>query len=84
MILKGKFQVSFKPETIAAFKNLYDERKELIEYLEKFGNGFEKAEARLVKEIVSLGSKGCSNVVQTLQPSETNLINQPKVIGDCI
>lgn len=41
----------YKPETIATFRKIYSERKETIDYLEKFGNKFEKAQAMLIKNV---------------------------------
>lgn len=42
-----------KPETIATFKVMYAEKRELLEYLKKFGNAFEKAAANLILEVGS-------------------------------
>jgi hypothetical protein len=39
----------YKPETVAAFKQMYAERKSTIEYLIKFGNTYDKALATLIK-----------------------------------
>lgn len=41
----------YKPETVEKFKELYFERKDTIDYLEKFGNKFEKAQAVLIKQV---------------------------------
>ncbi|MGA9187433.1 MAG: hypothetical protein WB014_02450 [Methanosarcina sp.] len=38
-------------ETVAKLKTLYSEKRDVIEYMEKFGNDFEKAEAKIIKEI---------------------------------
>lgn len=38
----------FKPETVTAFKKMYSEKKDFLEYTSKFGNDFEKAAATLV------------------------------------
>lgn len=46
----------YKPETIEAFKKLYSDKKDTIEYLEKFGNRFEKAQALLIKEIAAMSN----------------------------
>lgn len=46
--------LQYKNETVETFKKLYTERKDTIEYLEKFGNRFEKAQAMLIKEIAGI------------------------------
>ncbi|WP_156157262.1 hypothetical protein [Methanosarcina siciliae] len=38
------------PETIETFKQIYSEKKEIIDYMEKFGNNFEKMEAVIIKK----------------------------------
>lgn len=45
---------TYKPETIEVFKKIYSERKDTIDYLEKFGNRFEKAQAMLIKEVLGM------------------------------
>lgn len=45
---------TYKVETVVAFKKLYFERKDTIDYLEKFGNKFEKAQAMLIKEVAGM------------------------------
>jgi hypothetical protein len=51
-INKCDFNISeFKPETIETFRKIYSEKKEFLEYLSKFGNGFEKAAADVVLKI---------------------------------
>lgn len=45
-----------KTETIESFKKLYSERKETVDYLEKFGNKFEKAQAALIKKIAEMST----------------------------
>lgn len=40
------------PETVDRLKKLYDEKKDIIDYLEKFGNDFEKAQAVVIKRVV--------------------------------
>lgn len=56
----------YKPQTIEAFKELYSERRDIIEYLEKFGNRFEKAQALLIKEIAAMNSdQNTRDVYQT-------------------
>jgi len=62
---------TYKIETVEAFKKLYSERKDTIDYLEKIGNKFERAQAMVIKEAAGCDFKGCSNVVQTQQPLET-------------
>lgn len=37
--------------TIETFKRLYSEKQDVIDYMARFGNGFEQAEARIIKEI---------------------------------
>lgn len=44
----------FKPETIETFKKIYSERKETVDFLEKYGNRFEKAQAMLIKEVLGV------------------------------
>ena len=39
----------YKPETVAAFKEMYVERKSTIEYMIKFGSTYDKALAMLIK-----------------------------------
>lgn len=43
------------PETIERLKKLYDEKKDIVDYMEKFGNDFEKAQANVIKS-VALGT----------------------------
>ncbi|MCO5383195.1 MAG: hypothetical protein NHB15_14895 [Methanosarcina barkeri] len=38
-------------ETVEKFKKLYSEKQEVIEYMLKFGNDFEKAEATIIKQV---------------------------------
>lgn len=38
-------------ETVAKFKALYAEKRDVVDWMEKFGNDFEKAEAKIVKKI---------------------------------
>lgn len=45
---------SYKIETIEAFKKLYSEKKEVIDYLEKFGSKFERAQAMVIKEAAGM------------------------------
>jgi hypothetical protein len=40
---------TYKPETVAAFKEMYAERKSTVEYLIKFGSTYDKALATLIK-----------------------------------
>lgn len=47
----------YKPETIVTFKKMYSERKETIDYLEKFGNLYEKAQAMLIKSVAIKNSE---------------------------
>lgn len=44
----------YKPETIKIFKKLYSEKKDTVDYLEKFGNEFEKAQALVIKEAAGM------------------------------
>lgn len=46
--------IAYKAETVEAFKKIYSERKDTIDYLEKFGNRFEKAQAMLIKEVLGI------------------------------
>mgnify|MGYP000952633102 CR=1 FL=1 len=39
------------PETVQKFKQLYSEKKEIIEYLERFGNQWEQTEAKIIKQV---------------------------------
>lgn len=39
------------PETIETFKKLYSEKRDTVDYMEKFGNDFEKIEARIIKKV---------------------------------
>jgi hypothetical protein len=57
----------YKPETIKAIKKLYSERKDTLEYLEKFGNRFEKAQALLIKEIAAMSND--QNTHESLETS---------------
>lgn len=38
-------------ETIDRFKKLYSEKKDTIEWMEQFGNEFEKAQAKVIKQV---------------------------------
>jgi len=38
-------------ETVEKFKVLYSEKKEIIDYMEKFGDDFQKIEAMIIKQI---------------------------------
>jgi len=42
---------TYKIETVEAFKILYSERKNTVDYLEKFGDKFDKNLAMLIKQI---------------------------------
>lgn len=42
-------------ETKERFKNLYSTRKETIDYMERFGNDYEKLQATIIKQ-VALGN----------------------------
>jgi hypothetical protein len=42
-------------ETVERFKNLYLNKKETIDYMERFGNDYEKLQARIIKN-VALGN----------------------------
>lgn len=44
---------TYKPETVAAFKRIYAERKSTIEYMIKFGNKIEKAQAMLIRNVAT-------------------------------
>ena len=44
----------YKPETVEIFKKIYSERKDTVDYLEKFGNKFEKAQSILIKEVIGM------------------------------
>lgn len=46
----------YKPETVEIFKKIYSERKETVDYLEQFGNKFEKAQAMLIKEVLGINT----------------------------
>lgn len=46
---------SFKPETVQAFKEIYFEHKEAIEYKARYGNPTEKAFAKTVLVIAGVG-----------------------------
>lgn len=37
--------------TVEKFKKLYSEKQEVIEYMLKFGNSFEKVEAKIIKDV---------------------------------
>lgn len=39
------------PETKEKLKKLYCEKKDIIDYMEKFGNDFEKIEAKIIKSV---------------------------------
>lgn len=41
----------FKSETIARFKELYNEFPELIDYRIKYGNVYEKAQSMLIRSV---------------------------------
>lgn len=43
--------LQYRPETIIIFKKMYNEKKETIDYLEKFGNLYDKAQAMLIKSV---------------------------------
>jgi hypothetical protein len=51
----GNSNVGLMPETVSTFKELYAEKKDTIDYLEKFGSKREKAQAMVIKS-VALGS----------------------------
>jgi hypothetical protein len=38
----------FKPETIAAFRQVCSEKKEVLEYMQKFGAPIERAMAKII------------------------------------
>lgn len=38
-------------ETVARFKALYSEKKDVIDYMERFGNEFEQTEAKIIKKV---------------------------------
>ena len=40
--------VSFKPETIAAFRQVCSEKKDPLEYMQKFGAPIERAMAKII------------------------------------
>lgn len=44
----------FKPSTIEAFKKIYTDKRETLEYMSKYGTTFEKAMANM---ILSAGGK---------------------------
>jgi hypothetical protein len=46
---------SFKPETVEAFKKIYEEYKEAIDFKAKFGTPVEKAFAKTVLVISGVG-----------------------------
>lgn len=40
--------VIFKPETIAAFRQVYYEKRDFLEYMQKFGAPIERAMAKII------------------------------------
>ena len=48
---KEAMMQTYKIETVEAFKILYSERKNTVDYLEKFGDKFDKNLAMLIKQI---------------------------------
>lgn len=46
---------SFKPETVQAFKKIYSEHKEAIDYKARHGNPTEKAFAKTVLVVAGVG-----------------------------
>lgn len=53
-LIAFNFNVSeFKPETIDAFRKMYSEKREFLEYLAQYGNIFEKSAAVLVLKVGS-------------------------------
>ena len=38
-------------ETVSRFKTLYSEKKDIIDYMEQFGNEFERVEAMIIKKV---------------------------------
>jgi len=45
--------LTYKPETVTAFKQMYAERKSIIEYNLKFGCTYDKAQAMLIKYVAT-------------------------------
>lgn len=45
--------VMYKPETIEKCKQIYETRKDTIEYMIKFGSLFEQAEGLLIREVAT-------------------------------
>lgn len=71
-MLNSESVPQYTPETVEAFKKLYSDKKDTIEYLEKFGNRFEKAQALLIKEIAAM-----SNVQNTRE----SLVDEHRYFG---
>lgn len=44
---------TYKPETVAAFKIMYAERKSTFEYMIKFGSTHDKALAMLIEKVAT-------------------------------
>lgn len=40
-----------KMETVQKFKQLYSEKQEIIDHLEKFGTEWEQIEAKVIKQV---------------------------------
>lgn len=40
-----------KSETVQKFKQLYSEKKDVVEWMLDFGNEFEKIQAKIIKEV---------------------------------
>lgn len=38
-------------ETVETFKRLYTEKRDVIEYMVRYGNDFEKVEAKIIKDV---------------------------------
>jgi len=51
MGLEG-LKMALKPETVEGLKKLYTEQKDVVEYMAKFGNAFERAQARVIKSVL--------------------------------
>ena len=48
-------KLNFGEQITESFKNLYNEKKETIEYLCKFGTPIERAKASLIKDVALQG-----------------------------